>query len=92
MTVNRPVGILVDMKEVIGTYEAKTKFAELMREVEKGKTFTITKRGKVVANITPTESARQERAAKAVKQLQEFMRNQPRVKVDIKALIEEGRD
>ena len=80
------------MKEVIGTYEAKTRFAELLREVENGKSFTITKRGKVVANITPTETARQERATKAVQQLQEFMRNQPRVKVDIKALIEEGRD
>ena len=92
MTIDRLVGKLVDMKEVIGTYEAKTKFAELLREVENGKSFTITKRGKVVANITPTESARQERAAKAVEKLQEFMRDQPRIKVDIRALIEEGRD
>jgi len=80
------------MKDVIGTYEAKTKFTELLREVKKGRRFTITNRGEVMAEIIPPDSDRQRRAAEAVDRFQEFMKNEPRVKVDIKALIEEGRD
>ncbi|MBV9241521.1 MAG: type II toxin-antitoxin system prevent-host-death family antitoxin [Acidobacteria bacterium] len=80
------------MKDVVGTYEAKTKFTELLREVRKGKSFTITNRGEEIAEIIPARAAREKRAAEAVERFQEFMKDQPRIKVDIKALIEEGRD
>ena len=39
----------------IGSFEAKTKFSELLRKVEHGETFTITVRGRVVAQLTPPE-------------------------------------
>jgi prevent-host-death family protein len=35
----------------IGAYEAKTKLPELLREVQAGKRFTITNRGKAVAEL-----------------------------------------
>jgi prevent-host-death family protein len=93
LTSLRLVGKLVYMDEVIGTYEAKSKFTELIREVEEGKSFIITKRGKRVATIAPTNEARQKRSAEAVAKLQEYMRTQPRIKVkDLKSLIEYGRD
>ena len=37
----------------IGSNEAKTKLPELLREVQAGQCFTITLRGKPVANLIP---------------------------------------
>lgn len=41
-----------DMSNV-GAFEAKTHLAELLREVESGKSFTIHRRGKPVARLIP---------------------------------------
>ena len=41
------------MPTEIGSFEAKTKFSELLRKVEQGETFTITLRGRVVAELAP---------------------------------------
>jgi prevent-host-death family protein len=43
------------MPTEIGSFEAKTKFSELLRKVEQGETFTITLRGKAVADMVPTQ-------------------------------------
>jgi prevent-host-death family protein len=54
------------MPTEIGAFEAKTKFSELLRKVEQGERFTITLRGKAVAQLSPaTDSAisAEERAA-----------------------------
>ncbi len=40
------------MKEV-GSYDAKTNLPEILREVEGGQTFLITRRGKPIAELTP---------------------------------------
>jgi prevent-host-death family protein len=45
------------MPTEIGSFEAKTKFSELLRKVELGERFTITRRGRVVAEITPPAPA-----------------------------------
>jgi prevent-host-death family protein len=45
------------MLEEIGSYDAKTKLPEILRRVEAGESFTITNRGKPVADITPTRVA-----------------------------------
>jgi prevent-host-death family protein len=39
-----------------GVYEAKTKLAELIKEVERGGTVTITNRGVPVASLVRTEA------------------------------------
>ncbi|MBV9018452.1 MAG: type II toxin-antitoxin system prevent-host-death family antitoxin [Alphaproteobacteria bacterium] len=41
------------MSSEIGAYDAKTKLPELLREVQNGKRFTITHRGKPVADLVP---------------------------------------
>lgn len=38
----------------IGSYDAKTKLPELLREVQGGQRFTITLRGKPVADLVPS--------------------------------------
>jgi prevent-host-death family protein len=39
------------MKIKIGSYEAKTKLPELLRQVKTGKSFTITNRGEAIAEL-----------------------------------------
>lgn len=45
----------------IGIYEAKTHFPKLIKRVQQGERITITKHGKPVADLVPTE--RKDRAA-----------------------------
>ena len=45
------------MPTEIGSFEAKTKFSELLRKVEQGERFTITLRGRVVAELAPPAPA-----------------------------------
>jgi prevent-host-death family protein len=42
------------MLEKIGSYDAKTKLPEILRRVEAGESFTITNRGKPVADVVPS--------------------------------------
>lgn len=37
----------------IGSFEAKTRFSEILRKVELGECFIVTRRGKIVAEINP---------------------------------------
>ena len=39
----------------VGSYEAKTRLPELLREVEEGERFAITRHGTVVAHLVPPE-------------------------------------
>jgi prevent-host-death family protein len=82
------------MKTEIGSYEAKTKLPELLRQVQKGKSFTITNRGKAVAELVPVADEGANDRAAAVERMREFMRSR-RVKlkgISIRELKEYGRD
>jgi prevent-host-death family protein len=41
----------------VGSFEAKTKLAELLDKVEAGETITITRRGVAVAQLVPVKAA-----------------------------------
>ena len=43
------------MTEKIGSYDAKTRLPEILRRVEAVEQFTITKRGRPVADIIPRQ-------------------------------------
>ncbi|MFQ5780716.1 MAG: type II toxin-antitoxin system Phd/YefM family antitoxin [Nitrospiria bacterium] len=79
------------MKRVIGSYEAKTKLSELLRQVKAGKRFTITSRGEAVADLVPSAGAKTKDKVAAVKKIKAFMLENPVRGVNIKELIEEGR-
>ena len=75
----------------IGSYEAKTKFPELLRGVQAGNRYTITLRGEPVAALIPAEEKQNTDAVTAVKQMLAFMKSAtPNAEVDIKALIGEA--
>jgi prevent-host-death family protein len=81
------------MKTEIGAYEAKTKLPELLRQVQAGKRFTITNRGKAIADLVPSQAQGPRDPAAAIDRFLAFMKTNPvRTRVDIKALIEEGRE
>ena len=49
--------------QTIGSYEAKTRLPELLRQVEQGEQFTITRRGVPVARIVGVEDTVEDRRA-----------------------------
>lgn len=55
----------------VGSFEAKTKLAELLNKVEAGEIVTITRRGKAVAQLVPVkpddESARMRALVEEIK-------------------------
>lgn len=61
----------------IGAFDAKTKLSEILRKVEQGERFTITKRGKPVANLVPAQ--RKPSAAEVAKAVEDLI-NFPRIK------------
>ena len=76
--------------ERIGAYEAKAKFSELLRRVEKGERFVITKHGVPVAVLKPISPRRRD-VKEVIEALKEFRRNHTLGGLKIKELIEEGR-
>lgn len=77
----------------IGAYEAKTKLPEFLRRVVAGGRFTITQRGKPVAALVPVPEASSAKRSEAARRMRGFMdKCHPTQSVDIKKLIEEGRD
>ena len=54
------------MIEEIGSYDAKTKLPEILRRVEGGETFTITNRGKPIADLVPSRAGGRLKAKAAI--------------------------
>lgn len=54
------------MLEEIGSYDAKTKLPEILRRVEGGEAFTITNRGKPIADLIPSRIAHQQKTEAAI--------------------------
>ena len=76
----------------IGAFEAKTKLSEILRKVEQGERFTITVRGRAVANIVPSQTRNQARIDEAVEKLLAMPKITGVPAETIKAWIEEGRE
>ncbi len=79
------------MKIEIGSYEAKTKLPELLRQVKAGNSFTITNRGEAIADLVPSLRPKTPDKVAAVEQLKAFMLADPVRGVNIKELMEDGR-
>jgi prevent-host-death family protein len=81
------------VKTAVGIYEAKTRLAALLRQVAAGKRFTITNRGRAVAELGPPVARKKPDAKAAIEAFQAFRKANPvRQKVNIRELIEEGRE
>ncbi len=58
------------MREIQAT-EAKTRLAELLRAVESGETFAITRHGRAVAHLVPAEAQDRASRKRAVERFRE---------------------
>jgi len=54
------------MLKKIGSYDAKTKLPEILRRVVEGESFTITNRGKPVADLVPSYTQNHLKAQTAI--------------------------
>ena len=81
------------MAQLIGAFEAKTSFAQIVDKAEHGADFTITANEKPTANIIPFEKkpemTRQEAIAKLM-EIRKLYRGKPG-SFNIRKAIEEGR-
>lgn len=50
----------------IGSFDAKAKLSQLLRDVQRGRRYTITVRGRPVADLVPSARAAEEDMAAAV--------------------------
>lgn len=57
----------------IGSYEAKTRLAELLRDVSSGKQYVITLRGRAIAELVPPRGARGQDRQQAAENMRRFM-------------------
>ena len=77
----------------IGSFEAKTRLPELLRAVQQGKSYTITLRGRAIADLVPSTLSRNSEVAVGIACIQHMMKSTASLpKIDSKALLEEGRD
>jgi prevent-host-death family protein len=79
--------------KTVGAYEAKTRFGELLREVENGETIIVTRHGQPVARLSPMDKEADD-AAVAIEELHRYRReHRPTLGgISLRELIEEGRE
>lgn len=76
----------------VGSYEAKTRLAELLRMVEDGQRITITRHGRAVALLVPPQGTSEGTVVEAVQEIKAVRRGRilgPDLTVE--GLIQEGR-
>lgn len=74
----------------VGAFEAKAKIAELLDEVAKGRRVLITRRGAAAALMVPPRGTGGSRARR-MEEIKRFRKSCRTGRVDIEALIAEGR-
>ena len=81
------------MKVKVSAYQARTKLPALPLQVQAGTCFTITNRGKPIAELRPPSTHERPDARAAIAALQAFRKANPvHRKVNIRKLIGEGRE
>ena len=81
------------MAQMIGAFEAKTHFSQIIEKAEQGADFIITKRGKPVAKIIPFEKEpkmTQKEVLEKFRELRKSYRGEPG-SFNIREAIEDGR-
>ena len=75
----------------VGAFDAKAKLSYLLQEVRQGKRFTITLRGKPIADLVPCESASSPNIQVAVDEMRRVRKVKGVSTEDLMTWISEGR-
>ena len=62
--------------DTIGAFEAKTHLSSLLERVAQGESFTITRHGKPVAQLVPTQRRDPERTKAAIRRMKDIAAGQ----------------
>lgn len=79
------------MFQEVGAFDAKAKLSELLREVGLGQCYTITVRGKPIADLIPSSPIRQLDIKAAVAAMRAFKKVRGVKADDVHHMIVEGR-
>lgn len=75
----------------IGAFDAKTHLPQLLRRVQKGERFVITKHNRPVAELIPYRRRDPTRIRAAIDRLAAFQKSHSLQGLSVRELIEEGR-
>jgi len=78
------------MTTMVGAYQAKTNFAQIIERVINGEQITITKYGNPVVVMSPAEVKPTRPVTEVIKDIKVFRRSL-RLKGNLREMIEEGR-
>ena len=76
----------------VGAYEAKTHLPRLLDEVSRGKKIIITKHGVPIAILCPYDHNKQYASVATIDKLKRFRENKKLNGLNLKTMIETGRD
>lgn len=76
---------------IVGVYDAKTRLASLIAQVENGESVTITRHGKAVARLVPVEVEQEMTVKEALEGIDEFRKGHTLNGLSIREMIDEGR-
>jgi len=86
------MGTSGEASDVVGAYEAKTHFSELLERVENGAEITVTRHGLPVARMVPVrKKLTREQKAELIEEMIEDSRGRSLGGLKIRDLINEGR-
>lgn len=75
----------------IGSYDAKTHLPEILRDVERGEIYTVTRRGRPIARIIPAGSEAPEKVQAVIDNIRERRKSLPKMNTEeIITTIREG--
>lgn len=76
----------------IQTSDAKARLTQLLKEVERGESITITRHGRPIARLVPATDQRRAEVERTMEQIAAFRRGMPAISLDdIRAARHEGR-
>ena len=75
----------------VGAFEAKTHLPQLLKRVEQGERFVITRHRQPVAELIPFRRRDTDRIRAAIDGLEEFQRTHSLGGLSVREMIEEGR-
>ena len=75
----------------IGAYDAKTKLSELLKQVQAGESFLITKHHIPIARLIPSDAEDKKPLEDTIQELSVFRKGKALRGLSLKDLIEEGR-
>jgi prevent-host-death family protein len=75
----------------VGAFEAKTHLSQLLDQVERGETITITRHGRPVARLIPIAGSSRDERGRAIAELKELRAGQTLGGIPVRELIDQGR-